>query len=77
MKKLASVLAKTKRRAKDMPPEQARAILDDMAIVRKHSDGCHVLMSKNITRVLSGGYWSQGLEFVAIRSLGERAGMIK
>lgn len=65
---------KVRRILKDIPPDQMKLILNDIADLKKRNLG---LGNKIWIRLLTGGYWSQGLDAFVMREMGKQAGWIK
>ena len=65
---------KVRRRIKDIPQEQAVLILEDIADLKRRVTG----LGNNIwVRLITGGYWSQSLDYFVMRELGKQAGWIR
>jgi hypothetical protein len=70
---IKKLLAKARRRVKEIPHTQAKQMLEDLAAVRNHSDVCAIVMARNITRAFTGGFWSKSVEDEVMRCLGRAA----
>lgn len=66
--KAQAIRGRASRRIADLIPGAARQILDEQAELKKRLNHGN----KIIVRLVTGGYWSQSLDYHVMRKLGEK-----
>jgi len=67
------IIKATKRRIHQIPAESAKKILEDIAMIRDNNSTAGSVAHKLVTRSLTLGFWTQSLDFMVFRELGEQS----